>query len=83
MARIWVRRTDEGYAVVVAGQLAASDLRRLERACGPALERRCVALEIDLSAVTATDASSEAFIGRLADRGARLLRSGDNDAPNL
>jgi hypothetical protein len=74
MARIWMKRSREGYRVTVAGHLGASDLRRLERACGPALEQRSVALQLDLSAVTGTDPVSDAFVGRLGERGARIFR---------
>jgi hypothetical protein len=72
MARIWLRRSREGYCVTVSGHLGAADLRRLERACGPALEQRHVALQLDLTAVTGSDPVSNAFVGRLAERGARV-----------
>lgn len=72
MARISAKRLADGYRVTIAGRLSAKDLRRLERACGPALERHDVALAINVSGVTGTDAAAEAFIGRLVQRGARL-----------
>ena len=82
MARISAKRTRDGYRVTVAGRLSAIDLRRLERACGPALERHNAALAIDLSGVTDTDASADAFLGRLLERGARLHRDAVHHAPN-
>lgn len=78
MARIWLRRSREGYCVTVSGHLRAADLRRLERACGPALEQRYVALQLDLTAVTGSDPVANAFLGRLVERGARIQ---DRTAP--
>lgn len=72
MARIWMRRSREGYCVTIAGFLGAPDLRRLERACGPALEQRDVALQLDLTGMTGSDPVSNAFVGRLVERGARI-----------
>ena len=76
MARITSKRLRDGYRVRIAGRLSATDLRRLERACGPALERHTVALAINVSAVTTMDAAADAFIGRLLERGARLVWGG-------
>lgn len=73
MARITSKRLRDGYRVRIAGRLSATDLRRLERACGPALERHHLALAINVSAVTAMDGAADAFIGRLVARGARLV----------
>ena len=73
MARITSKRLRDGYRVRIAGRLSATDLRRLERACGPALERQNVALAINVSAVTTMDAAADAVIGRLIERGAHLV----------
>ena len=79
MARICVKRSRKGYCVTIAGYLGATDLRRLERACGPALERRSVALQLDMAGMTGSDAVSDAFVGRLLERGARILNSRPGD----
>jgi len=81
MARISQNRLKDHYCVTVSGRLSASDLRRLERACGPALEQHMVALELDASAVTDFDAASESFLRRLAERGARIRRAFDSHPP--
>lgn len=83
MARIIAKRLRDGYRVRIAGRLSAADLRRLERACGPALERHHVSLAINVSAVTAVDAAADAFLARLVERGARLdpaAPAGDGEA---
>jgi hypothetical protein len=49
-------------------------MRRLERACAPALVSQPPNLEIDLHAVTYVDATAQAIVGRIAERGARVLR---------
>ncbi|HEV3484815.1 MAG TPA: hypothetical protein VG106_05365 [Vicinamibacterales bacterium] len=77
MARIWVKRSRDGHCVTVAGHLGAADLRRLERACGPALEQRYIALRLDLTTMTGSDPVSQAFLERLVDRGARIQSRGD------
>jgi hypothetical protein len=58
--------------VTVHGRLAAADLRRLERACGPALEHREVQLELRLQDVSGMDEASQVFLDVLARRGAAL-----------
>jgi hypothetical protein len=80
MARTGKKRSRDGYRVTIAGQLGAADLRRLERACGPALEQRHLALQLDLRAMTGSDAVSDAFIGRLIERGARVQSRGGHDS---
>ena len=80
MARITSKRLRDGYRVRIAGRLCATDLRRLERACGPALERHNVALAINVSAVTAMDAAANAFVERLVERGARLVHGAPTPA---
>jgi len=57
--------------VTVRGQLVAADLRRLESACGPALEYRELPLEIRLRD-TGMDEASRQFLDRLVKRGAIL-----------
>lgn len=75
MARISVKTIGAWSQVTVTGTLLARDLRRLERACGPALERKDVALELRIGGVSRMDRAARAFLDRLRDRGARLVRS--------
>ncbi len=75
MARISVKHVDGRSCVTVSGQLSAADLRRLERACGAALEHKRVELELQLSQVSSMDAAARAFVQRLVDRGAILVDS--------
>jgi hypothetical protein len=72
VARIRVRLRDGRRRVIVRGELSAADLRRLERACGPALEQRDVALHVELGGVSAIDETSRLFLERLSKRGAVL-----------
>jgi hypothetical protein len=58
--------------VIITGPLRASDLRRLERACGPALEQRELQLEIRLEDASDVDEASRAFLDGLTSRGATL-----------
>lgn len=73
MARMRVRSTDGRYQVTVTGKLAGRDLRRLERACGAALEQPRPPLTVRLGAVAAIDDSARAYIDRLIRRGALVL----------
>jgi hypothetical protein len=50
---------------------SAEDLRRLEPACGPALEQRDTALEVDVD-VSGIGETSRLFLVRLVGRGAVL-----------
>jgi hypothetical protein len=75
VARISVKTIDARSRVTVTGSLLARDLRRLERACGPALERRHVSLELRLGGVHRMDGAARAFLQRLLDRGARIVNS--------
>ena len=75
MARIRAYRRVGGMHVKVTGRLTAADMGRFERACGPALMTHAVALDIDLSEVTEADRTAEAFMRRMADRGARIRRA--------
>lgn len=75
MARIAVTHAGSLPCVTVRGHLSAADLRRLERACGPALERKVIDIELCLTGVATMDAAARAFVQRLVDRGARLVDS--------
>jgi hypothetical protein len=55
---------------MVRGLLAATDLRRLEQACGPALEHRELRLEVRLMDARIGDESTRLFLENLARRGA-------------
>ena len=46
MARITVRETNGTREVTVSGRLVGSEVRRLEHACGPALERAQIGLPV-------------------------------------
>lgn len=72
MARIRVRTAAGRYWVTVTGQLRGRDLRRLEHACGPALEQREAPLTLTLPGVRDIDEPVKAFLERLANRGAVL-----------
>jgi hypothetical protein len=58
----------------LSGRLAAADLRRLERACGPALEHRQLPIVVHLERVTDIDRAALGFLNRLAARGASIVR---------
>jgi hypothetical protein len=73
MARISVTHRGDGYRVKLQGKLAAADLHRLERVCGPALERPRAPLELDLTHVTMIDEVARAFVEQLQRRGATVL----------
>lgn len=73
MARISVRTIQGGYVVTLKGRPKHDDLRRLERACGAALEHKHPPLTLRLHQVTETDEPARAFLRRLADRGATVL----------
>ncbi|MEZ5292325.1 MAG: hypothetical protein R2745_14690 [Vicinamibacterales bacterium] len=74
VARIQVRVIDGRHHVTVVGPLVAADLRRLERACGPALEHRQPPLEIRVESET-LDEPSRVFLDSLARRGAVVTRT--------
>jgi hypothetical protein len=69
MARIRVSERGGRYRVTVRGPLRAADLRRLERACGVALEREAPRLAILLDSF-ADDSIAGAYLERLEIRGA-------------
>lgn len=70
VATISVRVGKEKRIVTVRGRLVAADLRRLERACGPALEHRELALELRLADRADMDDAARLFLGGLVRRGA-------------
>ena len=73
MAKMRVRSAEGWYHVTITGRLAGRDLRRLERACGPALEQRRPPLTLRLAAGGEIDGSAEAYLDRLKARGAVIL----------
>jgi ABC-type transporter Mla MlaB component len=73
MARIRTHQRAERTHVTITGDLTAADMGRLEYACGAALTAHPIALDIDLSRVTAVDRTAVAVLGRLSDRGARIM----------
>lgn len=72
VASIRVREVSGRRRVIVRGPLAAGDLRRLERACGPALEHRTAHLEVRIRDASVADESSRLFLEGLVRRGAVL-----------
>jgi hypothetical protein len=72
MATITSRVVQGKSLVVVRGRLQAKDLRRLERACGRALEQRDLALEVRLTDAEVGDEPSRLFLQHLMRRGARI-----------
>jgi hypothetical protein len=72
MARIMVRETNDTREVTVSGRLVGPEVRRLEQACGPALERAQIGLHLRLVQVSAVDAVARALIGRIVERGGTL-----------
>jgi hypothetical protein len=75
MARISIVRFGDISRITLKGRLAAGDLKRLERACGPALLEKLVPLELDIEHVTSVDDTAEAYLERLRARGARIRGS--------
>ena len=73
MARLRAAERHGVLRVTVSGRLTSLDMRRLERACGPALVSEPPNLELDLQAVTFLDATAHAIVSRIASRGARVL----------
>jgi hypothetical protein len=73
MAKMRVTSAEGRYQVTVTGNLCGRDLRRLERACGPALEQRRPPLTVRLAAVPAIDESARGYLDRLRQRGALVV----------
>jgi hypothetical protein len=74
MARIKVVRQHTTTRVVIAGRLSASDLRRLEHACAPALTAPRADLVLDLTSVSEVDNVALALLDRIESRGAIVRR---------
>jgi hypothetical protein len=72
VASIRVRVRGGKRRVTISGRLSATDLRRLERACGSALEHEEIPLEIRIRDAVAVDDVSRLFLNRLLKRGAVL-----------
>ena len=70
VASISVRVRQRKRRVTVRGHLTAADLRRLERACGPALEHRELLLELRVGDVADLDEPCRLFFSSLSKRGA-------------
>ncbi|MGH2437454.1 MAG: hypothetical protein ACRDFA_10710 [bacterium] len=78
MARITVtvqgdRRAGDWYYVSVTGRLSRRDLRRLERACGRAMEHCAPPLEIRIADPVDIDPPARFFLERLRARGAIVV----------
>lgn len=73
MATISVTRPGLRIRITLAGRLKAKDLKRLERACGHALQHEFVPLELDVAQVTFIDESARTYLDRLCARGATVL----------
>lgn len=73
MAKLSVRTAHGHYWVTITGRLSGRDLRRLELACGPALEQPRLPLTVRLAGVETIDGAAQAFLNRLAHRGAVLV----------
>ena len=73
MATFGRRVTGGRWRIAVRGELRATDLRRLERACAPALESFPVPLDIEVDTLRAVDEPSRRFVVCLLHRGAALV----------
>jgi hypothetical protein len=73
MARISVRVVCGRRRISVRGHLGSGDLRRLERACGRALEQKLIPVDLCLAPDVTVDESATAFLTVLADRGAAIV----------
>ena len=73
MARMRMMLVPGGYLVAMSGHVAARDLRRLERLCGPALEQPRLPLTLRLSRSSTLDLSAQAYFDRLVRRGAVVV----------
>jgi hypothetical protein len=72
MARISVVHSSGGYQITISGQLAARDLKQLERACAQALVHKLVPLELNVKNMRGVDDAAREYLERLRKRGARL-----------
>jgi hypothetical protein len=73
MARISTVSRHGRYRIWIRGSLSVRDLRRLESACGPALEHERLPLEIRLARMTTVDDAARVFLRGLAARGAAVI----------
>jgi hypothetical protein len=73
MARMRLTLIDGRYCVSVRGSMTGRDLRRLERLCGPALERPVVPLTVQFRRSSDVDVAAQAYLERLVRRGAVLI----------
>ena len=73
MARMWVKSVKGRYSVTISGRLRGRDLRRLEHACGPALEQKVAPLTVRVVPGSDLDESAQEYLDRLAARGALLV----------
>jgi hypothetical protein len=83
MARIRTVHRGPETCIVFTGRLTAADMGRLEHACGPALTREPLRLQLDLRRVTTIDRTAAAMIDRLKLRGATAFgapQAADADA---
>jgi hypothetical protein len=72
MARISIVRAGHVSRITLRGRLEARDLKRLERACGAALQQKRLPLELDIQRLTSIDHSAEAYLEKLIARGAQV-----------
>ena len=75
MARILVKFRGDRYWITLSGSLRATDLGRLEQACGTALESPQAPLTLELRGVTDVDEVARRFLHRLEERGAVLRQT--------
>ena len=73
MAQMRLRVVDGRYCVTLIGAVTGRDLSRLERLCGPALERPVVPVTIRLGPSSTVDMSARTYFERLVQRGALLI----------
>jgi hypothetical protein len=87
VARIAWRDANGTREITVSGRLEGPEVRRLETACGPALEQAQIRLHLRIARVTAMDDAARALIARLLERGGTvtarrgLLESADEMTP--
>jgi hypothetical protein len=79
MARIRSVRLGAHTSLRFTGRLTASDMGRLEHACGDALTRTPLSLQLDLRAVTGIDQTALALLQRLEQRGATMVGARPQD----
>jgi hypothetical protein len=57
----------------ISGRLRAADLRRMERACGEALQHRPLPLDLHLDALNGIDLAAALFLHHLLAGGAAIV----------